>query len=604
VAVSGLESGVAAIAAGWNHTCALTTAGAVVCWGYNGSGQLGDGTATGRSTPTPVSGLGSGVVAITASEGHTCAVTTGGGVACWGRNERGQLGDGTTTNRLIPTAVNGLGSGVAEVSAGRWHSCALTTAGAVVCWGYNGSGQLGDGTTTQRLTPTAVNGASSGVAAIAAGHYHSCALATGGGILCWGSNGEGELGDGTTTNRSTPTAVSGLGSGVAAIAAGNGFTCALTTGGGVLCWGWNGEGELGDGTTTRRLTPTPVSGLGNGVAAIATGAVHTCAVTTTGSVACWGWNGIGQLGDGRAIQHPTPTAVSGLSSGVAALKAGQDHTCALTTGGGALCWGDNWFGQLGDGTTTIRSTPTAVSGLGSGVAAIAAGDYHTCALTTGGGVLCWGWNGEGQLGDGTTTNRSTPVAVSGLGSGVAAIAAGGNHTCAVTTSGGALCWGRNGSGQLGDGTTTNRLTPTLVSGLGSGVAAIAAGSQHTCALTTSGGVVCWGSNSSGQLGDGTTTPRATPTPVNELGSSVAAIAAGGSHTCAVTTGGSVVCWGGNGIGQLGDGTTTNRLIPTAVSGLGAGVAAIAAGVAHTCAVTTGGAVLCWGARTWAERAGT
>jgi alpha-tubulin suppressor-like RCC1 family protein len=594
VDVSGLSSGVAAIAAGRYHTCVLTAGGGVKCWGDNWYGQLGDGTTTQHTMPVDVSGLTSGVAAIAAGGDHTCALTTGGGVKCWGDNYYGQLGDGTTTDRTTPVDVSGLTSGVAAIATGGDHTCALTTGGGVKCWGYNLYGQLGDGTWTQRTTPVDVSGLTSGVAAIVAGYYHTCALTTGGGVKCWGYNLYGQLGNGATTNRNTPVDVVGLSSGVAAIAAGGYHTCALTTGGGVKCWGRNSSGQLGDGTTTNRTTPVDVVGLSSGVAAIAAGYYHTCALTAGGGVKCWGDNTCGQLGNGKFGYRPIPADVSGLTSGVDAMAAGESHTCALTAGGGVKCWGRNNNGQLGDGTTTDRTTPVDVSGLTGEVADIAAGGSHTCALTAGGGVKCWGANGSGQLGDGTTTSRTTPVDVSGLTSGVAAIAAGGSHTCALTVGGGVKCWGYNYHGQLGDGTTTNRNTPVDVSGLTSGVAAIAAGRYHTCALTTGGGVKCWGYNSNGQLGDGTTTNRNTPVDVSGLTSGVDTIAAGGWHTCALTAGSGVKCWGRNYEGQLGDGTTTNRNTPVDVSGLTSGVAAIAAGRYHTCALTTGGGVKCWG----------
>jgi alpha-tubulin suppressor-like RCC1 family protein len=594
VSVSGLTSNVTTIATSYSHTCALTSGGGVKCWGANSHGQLGDGTTTDRLRPVDVSGPTGGVTAIAAGGAHTCALTSAGGVKCWGANFDGQLGDGTTTDRPTPVNVSGLTNGVTAIAAGGAHTCALTNAGGVKCWGYNYFGQLGDGTTTDRPTPVSVSWLTSGVTAIATEASHTCALTSAGGVKCWGYNYYGQLGDGTTTSRSTPGDVSGLTGGVTAIAAGGDHTCALISTGRVKCWGSNGVGQLGDGTTTDRLTPVDVSGLTSGVTAIAAGESHTCALTNAGGVKCWGYNGSGQLGDGTPTNRLTPIGVSGLTSGVTAIAAGGWHTCALTSGGGVKCWGDNYSGQLGDGTTSSRLTPADVSGLTSGVTAIAAGEEYTCALTGAGGVRCWGYNSYGQLGDGTTTDRPTPVNVSGLTNGVTAIAAGDAHTCALTSVGGVKCWGSNYYGQLGDGTTINRPTPVDVSGLASGVTAIAAGGYHTCALISAGRVKCWGSNGVGQLGDGTTTDRLTPGDVSGLTSGVTAIAAGDSHTCTLTNAGGVKCWGYNYYGQLGDGTTSSRLTPTDVSGLTSGVTAIAAGWYHTCALTSAGGVKCWG----------
>ena len=235
-------------------------------------------------------------------------------------------------------------------------------------------------------------------------------MTTGGAVWCWGINSYGALGDGTTVTTTYPVAVSGLGAGVAAVAAGTNHTCALTTDGAVWCWGRNNRGQLGDGTTTDHLTPVAVSGLGIGVTAIAAGPT-TPVRSRQGARSSAGEATIdGQIGDGSTTDRTTPVTVSSLGSGVAAIAAGHSHTCAATSAGAAWCWGFNSYGQLGDGTTSMRYTPVAVSGLGSGVASIVGGYYHTCAITTGGAVSCWGQNSSGALGDGTTTSRTTPVA--------------------------------------------------------------------------------------------------------------------------------------------------------------------------------------------------
>ena len=417
---------------------------------------------------------------------HTCAVTTSGGVKCWGNNVNGELGNGTAGHSDAAVDVTGMTSGVAAISAGQFHTCALTTAGGVACWGFNTDGQLGDGTSNVRDTPTDVSGLTSGVAAVSAGQFHTCAVTTGGGIKCWGNNGAGQIGDGTTIERDTPVDVSGLTSGVAEVAGGGYHTCAVTTGGGIKCWGDNETGALGDGTIVERHTPVDVSGLTSGVAAVSAGAFDTCAITTAGGVKCWGENVYGQLGDGTTLERHTPVDVSGLTTGVAEISAGPTHTCALTTAGGVKCWGNNGYGQLGDGTTTERHAPVDVSGLTSGVVEISAHYNHTCALTTTGGVKCWGWNADGELGDGTTAERHTPVDVTGLTSGVAEVRAGSRHMCALTVAGGVECWGYRVDGELGDGTTGHSDTAVDVYGL-SGTDSATFGDGGGTLTTDSGG---------------------------------------------------------------------------------------------------------------------
>ena len=350
----------------------------------------------------------------------------------------------------------------------------------------------------------------SGMAKVTAGTGHTCAMGIGGAMLCWGDNVYGQLGDGTSEERWMPVGVVGLGGSARSIAAGGSHSCAATTAGAAKCWAYNYHGQIGDGTDTDRDLPTPVSGLASGVQAVATGMIHSCALTSGGGVKCWGANGFGQLGDGSDVERRVPVSVSGLASGVQAIATGGEHTCALTGAGGVKCWGNNDYGQLGNGTIDIQYTPVDVSGLGSGVIEISAGRFHTCAVTSGGGVKCWGINEDGELGDGSFDERHTPVNVSGLASGIAEVAAGGAHTCARSSGGGVKCWGSNSWGQLGNGGFNDSALPVDVSGIASGAQAIALGSEHACAVVTGGNIKCWGSNPYGQLGDNSSSDRSTP----------------------------------------------------------------------------------------------
>ena len=299
-----------------------------------------------------------------------------------------------------------------------------------------------------------------------------------------------------------------------AISAGNSYTCALTNAGAVRCWGRMGNISYGN-------TPANVAGLGSGVAQISSGGGdggHACALTTGGAMKCWGWNGSGQVGHGTTGGTvSTPVDVSGLGSSVTAISAGGGHSCAVTTAGEVACWGSNWVGQLGTTSVTDHSNvPVTLTGLGGTVAAISSGQAHTCVRLTSGAMQCWGWNERGQVGNTSEWALFTPTNVSGLGSGVLSIGTGYEHSCAITTSG-TKCWGSNYHGQIGDGSTAHRRTPVTVANLGA-VTSIGGGGlwygtnnwSHTCAVTTSGSVKCWGANHYGQLGDATIEARSLP----------------------------------------------------------------------------------------------
>jgi alpha-tubulin suppressor-like RCC1 family protein len=546
--------------------------------------------------------LGEPVTQVSARSATSCALTQSGGVYCWGGNGGGQLGNGTSGggHHPVPGPVKGVGgsgnlTGVVAVGVNVNNVCALTQAGGVLCWG------TGYGNTPVAVQGEDGSGILSGVAAIAVGGNHACALAQAGGVLCWGDNGAGQLGDGTTANRMAPAPVYGLSAGVAAIVAGEYHTCALTMAGAVQCWGGNGNGQLGDGGTAQHLTPVPVLGLGTGVASISSSAFHTCAVLQAGTAQCWGNNFSGQLGDGSATLGFIPVDVKGVGgsgtlSGLAAISAGSTSTCALTTAGTAYCWGSNGFRNLGDGTNAPSTTPVPVQGLSARAVAIAAGDQHTCALSTVGAVQCWGSNDSGRLGNGTNVDSASPTATAGalaapVATHVGAIAVRASRTCALTTGGAAYCWGSNARGQLGNGTNTASNIPVLVGALSWGATAITVGQDHTCAVQ-SGAAKCWGRNDYGQLGNSSSVDSNVPVSVKGLFANVTAISAGFMHTCAVQAG-AAKCWGLNADGQLGDDSTDNRNEPVAVQGLQTNVSAIATGNAHTCAVQAG-AAKCWG----------
>ena len=567
---------------GLYHSCSVRSGGIVDCWGYNQYGELGDGTTITRSAPTRVSGATT-FTSVTTGGYHSCALTGAGAAYCWGLNTNGQLGDGSTTNRSTPTAVTG-GLAFSSLTAGDFFTCGRTTGGSIYCWGGNGAGQLGTGTTNQSTTPARESTGGTTWASVSAGARHVCAVDASQFLYCWGLNDHGQLATGDTVHRASPWFI---GSGYVLVAAGGYHSCAEMSGLNAVCWGRNDQGQLGIGNYNDSYGPTTVSGYT--FSRLSLGRYQSCGLV--GNTAyCWGNNFDGQVGNNTVTVSSTPQAVyTGLVSSWAGLSTGGYHTCGsdLSTGN-SYCWGWNGFGQVGNATPLDGVSPVPVPGLPANMTMITTGHEHTCALQSG-AVWCWGWNSSGQLGDGTYTDRTSPGTVSTY-SDFQSVSAGSSHTCGLRAGNLIFCWGDNTYGQIGNGTTSGSSTPTPA--IGNGWAAVSTGDDHTCALTTAGAAYCWGNNPDGRVGNNTTSQQPSPQPVN--GSlTFSKISAGGWLSCGVTTGGAVWCWGDNSSGGLGNNSTGASAVPVQVSGTQTW-ASVSAGLAYACGLTTSGAGYCWG----------
>lgn len=584
-----------AIAAGEAHTCAIVAGGQLTCWGSDASGQLGNGAPVGNIAAPPAAvklpGLAT-AMAVSLGQDHSCALLSTGRISCWGSDGSGQLGNGSATGNVAsPPGTVALPGGLTAtaVVAGRAHTCALVRTGSPTCWGDDNAGQLGNGAPGPQVAPPSLLAFPDGVAALAltTGDDHVCALLSTHKLTCWGSDATGQLGNGSpTSNVTVPASVVSTGIGTAnAIATGGSNSCAMLSAGAVSCWGDNGFGKLGQGVAfggNLHSPPEPVALPGGATAvALAAGQQHNCALLANGEVTCWGVGFNGTLGTGNTANLASPPPPVILPGGLtaAAVTAGYQHTCALLVDGEVTCWGQDDRGQVGNGPSTgVVLSPSATLALpgASKATAIDAGTSHTCALLTTGGVTCWGNDDYGQLGNGSGTGNvdspPAPVALPG-GETATAIAAGFYTTCALLTSGAISCWGRDYYGLLGNGAPTQDMvsppTPILLPG-GATATAIATRNRHMCALLSTGALSCWGSDEYGQLGNGATTgDKDSPAPPLSLpgGETAVAIATGYYHTCAILASSLVTCWGEDRSGELGNGAITGNVVspPTPIA---------------------------------------
>ena len=626
------------ISSGEAHTCALSGRSEVACWGEGGNGRLGNGDTSGtyrEYAVTVVTAIGStspleNIVQISSGSSHTCALSYRGEVVCWGEGSNGRLGNGDNSgaDKAYPVSVLEAADGatplgdIVQISAGGGHTCALTFRGSVVCWGEGSSGELGDGSFLSKNTPVAVINSEDSteplmnVVQISSGDAHTCALTSRREVVCWGNGDSSRLGhdDPLNGNKNYPVAVvaadgeSGLLQGIEQIDSGRNHSCAVTFGGGVVCWGAGLSGQLGNDNLIAGSTPvTVVNGsAGTGplgdIVQVSTGDLHTCARTSGEEVRCWGRGIEGQLGSDESTDKDHPVTVveedgsSNPLTEIVQISSGGDYACALTYGGSVVCWGSGLEGRLGNGDIDDKDHPVTVV------------DGNSSPLRLGIRKLLWGCYDSG-----TCRRLGSTNFYKNDGDGVwGQISSGGEHTCALASRGKVLCWGGGGSGQLGNDDVLDKDHPVeVVDGDGSAtsledIVQLSAGDYHTCALKTGREVRCWGLGTSGQLGNDDTADKDHPVTVVEASGStnplgdIIQISSGANHVCAVTASRGVVCWGQGTGGELGNNDVVNKAHPVTVvaenggTGLLADIVQVSSGWSHTCALKSEGEVVCWG----------
>lgn len=628
-----------------NYACGITSTDALKCWGDNSNGQLGDGS-TGISTVPITIDSGVGYKLVKSNSLYTCGITLAGVLKCWGSNSSGQLGNDTTNDSYPPDVID---SGVAYASvalgsSSDYSTCAITSLSVLKCWGSNYYGELGDGTTTDKLVPTVVDSGTSYSQVVISGST-ACAITTLGILKCWGANVYGQVGDGTLINRSSPVVID---SGVAyskVVRAGEAYfpntsVCGITTTGVLKCWGGNASGQLGVaagvntrlpsvvdagtvyssvevnesnacgitsvgelkcwGSTTTALRGDASNFLVSNASDVVTddkfnpsvvsnGKAH-CMITSSSQLKCWGENNFGQLGDGSKVNRALPVAIDPTEKYT--MVQGHSYSmCGITESGALKCWGMNDGGQLGDGTIVDKSYPVLIDP-GTKYSFVATKNGTTCGISIAGVLKCWGRNASGQVGDNTLVNKTSPVVID-LGVSYKRISIAGNVSCGITSTDALKCWGFNGSGNVGDGTTTDRKVPTLINS-GTGYAAIEVSETNTpCAITIAGALKCWGYNLFGTVGDGTTVSKLSPIVIDS-GTNYSSLSSGSSVMCGITTAGVLKCWGYNGTGAVGDGTITTTKTSPSIADSGVTYAQVKTSGVVTCGITTTGILKCWG----------
>ncbi|MFN3827130.1 MAG: RCC1 domain-containing protein [Micavibrio sp.] len=579
-------------ATGYQHSCGIKVDGTLWCWGSNGSGATGLNTATGDTlTPTQISGGGTWKQVSATGGSFTCAIKSDDTLWCWGQNIYGATGLNTTSgSTLVPTQVAS-GTYWKNIKAGMTHTCAIKNDDTLWCWGGNGQGATGRNTTTgYTLVPTQVTGGGSWKN-IGVGLYSSCGIKSDNSLWCWGWNTSGQVGDGTiSASRTVPTAVVGGGSWKKVFSSGY-TSCGIKSDDTLWCWGYNRNGQIGNGNFTDSSIPVAVSG-GESWLTVGMATSYSCGILESGQLKCWGYNNMDPKLYGESI-YPTDNSHGKKWKNV---SAGAGFTCAIRNDDRLFCWGND-FGSLGSDTGGSSWYPVEVSGGGSW-RSVVAGEEITCGVKTDNTGWCWGaYDYQGGLGDGSTSGSYDPVQV--IGGAVWSTISVTYHYdyfygCGIKLDGTLWCWGSNNSGQTGQGTTSGEtLTPAQISGGGSWKY-IDAGHYKACGIKADDTLWCWGS------GWGTAPAQTSSGGTSTAGAWKAISIGGGNQYCGIKTDNTLWCWGSNSGGATGLGTTTGTTIqPTEVSGGGKWMS-IATNWESSCGVKTDNSLWCWGENYYGE----
>ena len=583
------------------HSCFIDESNNLFCVGRNLYGELGDGTVSQKVEYKKISSNYTFTQVFTGYK-HTCALIENGSALCWGENGGYQFGNGGTTDSYVPTFVSG-NHNFTSIFGGDYNTCGVLENLTILCWGYGTSGQFGDGTINNGVVPR-ILAPDFNFSMIAPGELHMCGILNNGSLYCWGENNEGQLGVGNITNLNYPHHISGS-LNFSYIDSGEDQTCGVLTNGSALCWGENNEGNIGTGNVTSPITIPTFVNTSFLFSKIWLAKHIACGNLTNGSFACWGANNQGGVyGDSTTKNSLVPKIVNwGIEfDEIYDSRYNSDRLCA-TKDSIPYCWGENYYGQSGLGTTSNLKIPVKFSFNGNETFSpgkVSIGTSSTCMINDQGFLYCRGYNVySGNLGRNNTINDYTPEKVFGNYN-FSEIELSNTHSCGLLQNGSALCWGSNTYGQVGDGTSgTDRYVPTYVKG-DNLFGDIHLSAVFGCGLLNNGSALCWGRNNFGQLGMGNNTQMYIP-QFSSGGYNFSTISLGRLHVCGLLQNGSALCWGRNNFGQLGLGTsnTTTMYAPTYVSG-GYNFNKISLGEYNSCGLLQNGSALCWGSNIYGQ----